>query len=533
MPAGFTGEQQAYIGQLLAVITTLVEETRALRTDNQQLRDEVAKLKGICPRPVFKGSALDKKTDATGKNNDDDENLPGAKRPGSSKQAKTALLPVHETRILKPAAAVPVGSRFKGYSDVLVQDLTICANNILFRRERWELPDGQALTAELPAEFAHGHFGPTLRGFLLYQHHQCHVTQPLLREQLREWGVSLSTGHVDALLSGELRTFAAEKQQILQAGLQCSPAITVDDSTARHLGKNGIVTNISGPCFAWFKSTVSKSRLNFLELLHAGQTQYELNPRALQYCAAHGTPFALLQRLKAYQGRGTHAGIHQLLDKLGVSGTDTRRTVVEGALWGALQGKVHNQLAIVSDGAGQFIVGEHGLCWVHTERLFLRLIPGNEEHGQEQEQIRKEIWALYARLKRYKAQPDPETATELSAEFNRLFTQKTSFAALEEQLARAYARKEELLLVLRRPDVPLHTNQSETDIRDFVKKRKVSGGTRSALGQECRDTFATLKKTCRKLGVSFWQYLQDRLLGKGAVAPLPELIRLRMAGSFA
>ena len=144
---------------------------------------------------------------------------------------------------------------------------------------------------------------------------------------------------------------------------------------------------------------------------------------------------------------------------------------------------MHDQLAIVSDGAGQFIVGEHGLCWVHTERLFLRLIPGSEEHGREQERIRKEIWALYARLKRYKTQPDPETATELSAEFNRLFTQKTCFAALNEQLARTCARKEELLLVLRRPDVPLHTNQSETDIRDFVKKRKVSGSPAASWGK--------------------------------------------------
>ena len=86
-----------------------------------------------------------------------------------------------------------------------------------------------------------------------------------------------------------------------------------------------------------------------------------------------------------------------------------------------------------------------------------------------------------------------------------------------------------MLLVLRRPEVPLHTNQSETDIRDYVKKRKVSGGTRSDLGRECRDTFASLKKTCRKLGVSFWEYLQDRLGEKGAIAPLPELIERRMA----
>ena len=59
-----------------------------------------------------------------------------------------------------------------------------------------------------------------------------------------------------------------------------------------------------------------------------------------------------------------------------------------------------------------------------------------------------------------------------------------------------------MLLVLKRPDIVLHTNGSEGDIRGHVKWRKISGGTRSALGKRCRDGFASLKKTCRKLGIS-------------------------------
>lgn len=73
--------------------------------------------------------------------------------------------------------------------------------------------------------------------------------------------------------------------------------------------------------------------------------------------------------------------------------------------------------------------------------------------------------------------------------------------------------------MLERPDIPLHTNGSEGDVRDYVKKRKVSGGTRSDLSRRCRDTFASLKKTCRKLGVSFWDYLNDRVDQGGLVRP--------------
>jgi hypothetical protein len=84
--------------------------------------------------------------------------------------------------------------------------------------------------------------------------------------------------------------------------------------------------------------------------------------------------------------------------------------------------------------------------------------------------------------------------------------------------------------VLDRPEIPLHTNGSETDIRDYAKKRKVSGGTRSDEGRRCRDTFASLKKTCLKLGILFWHFLMDRLgIGKKTIAPLHEIIIERAA----
>jgi len=85
--------------------------------------------------------------------------------------------------------------------------------------------------------------------------------------------------------------------------------------------------------------------------------------------------------------------------------------------------------------------------------------------------------------------------------------------------------KDELLRVLDKPWIPLHNNLSERDIRDYVKKRKTSGGTRTDKGRKARDTFASLKKNCRKHNVSFWKYLEDRLLNKGAVLPMAELIR--------
>ena len=109
------------------------------------------------------------------------------------------------------------------------------------------------------------------------------------------------------------------------------------------------------------------------------------------------------------------------------------------------------------------------------------------------------------------------------------FFRSAGYPNIDAVLKEIRDHKADLLRVLKRPEVPLHNNASESDIREYVKKRKISGGTRSTAGRRCRDSFASLKKTCRKLGVNFWTYLQDRVRGLGKVARLADLIRQRAA----
>lgn len=539
LPAVPAGEMTPFVQSIMLLLQAVLAENAVLREENTRLRedvamlretvallrDEVAVLKGHKPRPKFKGSNLVKATSKAG--------VPGAPRAGASRAERvlTAALPVHEDRIVR-ALAVPPGAQFKGYRDFMVRELVVRAHNIRVRRELWLLEDGTYLVAARPPELAGLHFGPTLRAYLLDQHHQCHVTQPLLREQLRQFGIDISAGQLDNLLTRDAAKFAIEKTAVLVQGLRSSPVVTVDDTGARHQGTNGYATNVSGPAFAYFASTGSKSRMSFLELLHAGNVDYQLNDVAIRYMAEHGLAFAHVVALRqGPRGGGPDlAPLEQYLTLCGITSQDHRRVAIEGALWGALAAKVHPGLAVVSDGAGQFNVGAtHGMCWVHAERLIHKLVAGtNPDLVAAQQQVRTQVWDLYKGLRAYQEAPAAPQARTLEAEFDRVFTQKTCFKALDQQLTRLHAHKDELLLVLKRPEVPLHTNQSETDIRDYVKKRKVSGGTRSDRGRECRDTFASLKKTCRKLGVSFWEYLLDRLEGKGAIAPLPELIARRM-----
>jgi hypothetical protein len=208
------------------------------------------------------------------------------------------------------------------------------------------------------------------------------------------------------------------------------------------------------------------------------------------------------------------------------------RIATEGALWGAIA--AHGLLAaaqtvILSDDAGQFKVGLHALCWVHTERLIHQLDAFCESQRREKERIQVRLWCLYADLKVYREKPTPRRQAQLQRRFEALFSTKSGFRALDRLLARIHANGPELLLVLERPEGPLNTNQSENDIRAMVTRRKLSGGTRSQTGKQARDTFLGLMKTCRKLKLSYWQYLGDRLKIPNAayVPPLPDLVTKR------
>jgi hypothetical protein len=532
-------ERSALVDRLLGQIEQLIEQTLRQAELIQQLRDEIAVLKGEKAKPKFKASGMDAATETSDAEEADGKRTGGkenGKRPGSAKRSKSQELTIHEIIKVAPREPLPPHSRFKGYRDFIVQELRIAPHNIRYRLEVWQTPDRQWRVGELPASLNGGHFGPELRRYVLYQHHHCQVTQPLLHEQLTEWGIAISVGQIDALLSRHNAEFFAEKDQLLVSGLAVSRAITVDDSGARHQGHNGYVTQIGNDWFAWFASSASKSRINFLQLLHAGDITYCLNAHALAYLQEEGLPQEPRRRLLSAP-RGQIAGVacwEQHLDALGIDQKRHRRIATEGALLGGLIAKGFAlDLVIVSDGAGQFAILLHALCWIHAERLVHKLIPLNDQQRADQARVRSAIWALYADLKAYRHHPDAALAPALEARFDAIFTQRTTFATLNQTLKRLHAHKGELLLVLERPDIPLHTNGSEGDIRGFVKWRKISGTTRSDLGQRCRDSFASLKKTCHKLGLSFWDYLGDRLHQHGAIPPLPDLVCERAAATLA
>lgn len=501
--------------ELAAQNVILKEQVHQLLEELQKLRDEISRLKKQNTKPKIGPSKLTPKKKA--KN--------GKKRKRKKKPPTTA----NETKIVK-AENVPEGSKFKGYANFFVQELVIKSVTTLYRKEKWLTPEGKLITGKLKLESESPHFGPTLCSFVLYQYYHAQVTEPLILEQLHEWGVRISSGQLHRMITDGKEKFHQEKDGILAIGLQVSGHIHVDDTGARHDGKNGYCTHIGNEWFAWFESTQSKSRVNFLEMLRAGHKDYVLSGEALEYMAAQKLPKEQLNKLVVEIDRVfSNKPLWQVfLKQQGIIGDRHVRIATEGALLGAvLSHKINPNLVIVSDDAGQFNVLLHALCWIHAERLLAKLVGFNDAQRKDLEKIRKAVWKLYRDIKVYQKKPTTEVSLKLKQRFDEICKQQTCFTSLNLALKRMHKNKSELLLALERPDLPLHNNLSEGDIREYVKRRKISGGTRSEEGRRGRDTFASLKKTCRKLKVSFWEYLNDRVRSKNQIPQLPSLIEDR------
>jgi len=523
-------ERTPLVEALLGIIQQLLDRVAELEATVQQLRDDNAQLKGLKPRPQIRPSLLE----ATPPKNQEQQ---GRQRPGSAKRPKTAELHIHREVPLHPVG-LPVGATFRGYEPYVVQELIIQNENTRYLRARYDLPGGGSVLAPFPEgvlAVAGGHFGANLIAYILDQYHQAQVTEPLLVEQLWEYGIDMSTGQLHRLLTEKQEHFHHEKAEVLAAALAESSYIGTDDTAARHQGKNGYCTALGNELFAYFESTDSKSRLNFLQVLHGPHRAYAINETTLAYWERQKLSAMLVEQLT----QGAHEFVGQLawqtrLTELAITDERHMRIATEGALLGGLVARgVASDLVVLSDGAPQFVVLVHAACWIHAERPLARLVPHNERHRAAIENIRTQIWELYKDLKAYRAHPEEVHRPLLEARFDALVEQRTGYPSIDGVLKAMRDTKADLLRVLARPEVPLHNNAMESDIREFVKRRKLSGGTRNDAGRRCRDTFASLKKTCRKLGVRFWDYLQDRIRGLGRIPRLAALIRQKAQQALA
>jgi hypothetical protein len=522
---GLVGDLVAEVGRLRAENEKLSQALAGLRVENQTLKDEIARLKHLPPRPPLKPSGMEKATEAP-EGGAGDEDLASKRRRGPG----VSQLKIDRSVTLSIPA--PAGSRHKGYEEVIVQDLVLKAETTLYRRERWETPEGERLVAPLDAGIVGG-CGPHLIRLVLMLHFQGQMTCERIVALLTGLGLAISKRQVVRLVTAKLEGFRAEDEAVLRTGLESAPFVTVDDTGARHAGKGCFTTHIGSDRFTAFRTGKGKSRLAFLGRLLGSAARYVINGAAIAYMHEADLPQDIIDKLAGHASLvfGSREEWMEHLRALGIADLrvtpDPVRATSEAGLWGAIEAEgLLGQAVIVSDDAGQFRLGQHALCWVHAERLVHKLVPANDKQNNAIKIAKRMIGWFYRGLKRYKLAPSPEQASLLRAQFDRIFSRRTGYATLDRLLKRLLGRKGELLRVLERPEIPLNTNASENDIRAFVTKRKISGGTVSEKGRQARDVMLGLAKTCMKLKIPFFDYLGARLGLPGPAIPhLATLVR--------
>ncbi|MEH0019098.1 MAG: hypothetical protein V6Z89_05570 [Desulfobacter sp.] len=210
-----------------------------------------------------------------------------------------------------------------------------------------------------------------------------------------------------------------------------------------------------------------------------------------------------------------------------------RESSTEGGLVCSIIHYGYNKgVTIISYDTGQFNVFLHVRFWACAGRMILKLISFTKKNIKLLEDKCKDIWKRHRCLKEYRINSDEAKRQDLERPFEELFARKIKCVVLDQALKRIYQSKTEFLSALEKPNISLYSDLSENDIREYVKRRKISVSVRSDTGKICRDIFTSLKKTCRKLGLSFWDYLMDRIRREEKIFNSWEIMALKMSNAY-
>jgi hypothetical protein len=517
--------------RLLNLVEELSTTVREQADEIQRLRDENNRLKGEQGKPEIKPN-----TPASKKDHSSERERHQPKE--HHRRSKQGTIPIDrdEVRRIDPAS-LPADAAFQGYQEVVIQDLVLRTDNVRFLQEVYHAAStGQTYVAPLPAGYA-GEFGPGIKALIIVWYFACQMSEPKIRELCEQGGLQISDGQVSNLLIKKQDLFHAESEAVYVAGLRSSPWQQIDDTSTRVNGHNAHCHLVCNPLYTAYRTSLSKDRLSVIDVLRNSRPRiFLLNAQALGYLERVGLSQVMQKRLNhlPHDQLLDQATLLALLDQhLPTLGPLQRTWIEEATLVAAYHAEVGFPVVrlLLCDDAPQFkwITDALALCWIHDGRHYKKLAPMLAPHRAALDTFLKDYWAFYHQLLAYRQAPTEHERARLEGAFDTLFATRTAYWALNERIDKTRAKKAELLQVLAHPELPLHNNEAELGARMRVRKRDVSFGPRTPDGVKAWDTFMTLAATAKKLGISFYTYVHDRILGEQSIPPLADLIAARAA----
>jgi Transposase IS66 family len=520
------------VRQVVLYLMNLVENLHATVQEQaeeiQRLRDENNRLKGEQGKPKIKAN---KAASHLSSEKERRESKPHRK---ANKQAQIRIDRVEVVKV--DHERLPQDAQFKGYEEVVVQDIDFRTENIKFRKEKYYSPSKQqTYLAALPAGYQ-GQFGPGVRAWVLALYYAAGMSEPKILDLVHTVGMYISAGQLSDFLIQDQEQFHAESAAVVRAGLASSRWQHLDSTGTRVNGKNKQCHVLCNPLYTAYCTLATKDRLSLLRVLMGGADPvFRLNEVALtllkQLGVAQKWCQQLTQRLPQEQ-EWNETQLDELLDEhLPKLGAKRRKLIKDGLAIAAYRTQSVYPVVelLVCDDAPQcnWLTLELALCWIHEYRHYKKLIPRIPYHRKTLDSFNESFWKLYRQLLAYRQHPNQKDAHYLRGEFERLFEQTTGYQQLDERKALTLAKKEHLLMVLCHPEILLHNNPAELGARQRVRKRDVSLQARTKEGISAWDTFQTLVSTAKKLGVNIYLYLHDRMTHTNQFPSLATLIEER------
>ena len=519
------------INLLFQLIEELHLDNEKLKTENQKLRDEINLLKGEQGKPDIPSSKKKQDGDISSEKERKKQEPPKQKKSKSKKHK----IKIDRTEICTvDLTGLPDDLEFKGYQNVVVQGIIIKTDNVEYQKEvYYSRSQKKTYIGKLPIEVK-GEFNAEIKSLVYTTKHVSNMSESKIHEFLENFGIHISPATISRILTKNNELFDQEKADIVLAGISSTGYQQIDDTSGRVKGQNHFVQILCNPFYTAYFTMPHKDRLSILKIFLGGKIKnYNFNEDA----------FTLLEKFRLTKNmiakiRDMVSGqildneqMEQLLEKIFPDpgkGKNLRKRIMEAGAIAAYQQQTDYPVIqiLLSDDAPQFklITKWQALCWVHDGRNYKKLQPIVPLHKEKLEKFLDRYWNYYGKLLEYKINPTSQMAELLSAEFDKLFSTRTKYQALDERIAKTKAKKAQLLLVLKYPELPLHNNDAELGARAQVRNRDVSLHTMTKDGTKANDTFMTIVQTAKKLGVSSYEYIHDRVSKSFCMPSLSELI---------